>query len=140
MELMESNDAKNRLVIKSARHKQELEDEVRLISANTEKIITNALIIGGTLAVTYFLVRRFTGTKSKKKSKAKKDKFVRQSDDKIEAYSEQDNTTSPGIVSQIGSALAAQATVFLLDLAKDKLSEFVKSHFDKKAETTNERS
>jgi hypothetical protein len=140
MELMESNDAKNRLVIKSARHKQELEDDVRLISANTEKVIKNALIIGGTLAVTYFLVRRFTGTKSRKRSKAKKEKFVRESDNKIEAYSEQDNTASPGIVSQIGSALAAQATVFLLDLAKDKLSEFVKSHFDKKAEPTNERS
>ena len=140
MELMESNDAKNRLVIKSAKHKQELEDEVKLISANTEKIITNALIIGGTLAVTYFLIRRFTGTKSKKKSKTKKEKFVRESDDKIESDSGEDTSASPGIVSQIGSALAAQATVFLLDLAKDKLTEFVKTHFDKKAETTNERS
>ena len=140
MELMESNDAKNRLVIKSAKHKQELEDEVRLISASTEKIITNTLIIGGTLAVTYFLIRRFTGTKSKKKSKTKKEKFVRESDDKIESDSGEDTSASPGIVSQIGSALAAQATVFLLDLAKDKLTEFVKTHFDKKAETTNERS
>lgn len=140
MELMESNDAKNRLVIKSAKHKQELEDEVRLISASTEKIITNTLIIGGTLAATYFLIRRFTGTKSKKKSKTKKEKFVRESDDKIESDSGEDTSASPGIVSQIGSALAAQATVFLLDLAKDKLTEFVKTHFDKKAETTNERS
>ena len=139
MELMESDEAKNRLVIKSAMHKQELEDEVRLISANTEKIITNTLIIGGTLAVTYFLVRRFTGTKSKRRSKTKKEKFVRESDDKIEASSGEDTSASPGIVSQIGSALAAQATVFLLDLAKDKLSEFVKTHFDKKVETTNER-
>ncbi|HKZ36908.1 MAG TPA: hypothetical protein VJ184_04595 [Chryseolinea sp.] len=139
MELMESNDAKNRLVIKSARHKQELEDEVRLISANTEKIITNTLIIGGTLAVTYFLVRRFTGTKSKRRSKTKKEKFVRESDDRMEASSGEDTSASPGIVSQIGSALAAQATVFLLDLAKDKLSEFVKTHFEKKVETTNER-
>ncbi len=138
MELMESDDAKNRLVIKSAKHKQELEDEVKLISANTEKIITNALIIGGTLAVTYFLVRRFKGAKSKRKSKTKKEKFIRESDDRMEASSAED--TSPGIVSQIGSALAAQATVFLLDLAKDKLSEFVKTHFDKKAETTDERS
>jgi len=140
MELMESNDAKDRLVIKSAQHKQQLEDEVRLISANTEKIVRNALIVGGTLAVTYFLVRRFTGDKSKRKSKIKREKFVHENDNKIETPSQDDTTPSPGIVSQIGSALAAQATVFLLDLAKDKLSEFVKTHFDKKAETTNERS
>jgi hypothetical protein len=55
------------------------------------------------------------------------------------ASSGEDTSASPGIVSQIGSALAAQATVFLLDLAKDKLSEFVKTHFEKKVETTNER-
>lgn len=140
MELMESNDAKNRLVIKSAKHKQELEDEVKLISANTEKLVKNALIIGGTLAVTYFLIRRFSGAKSKKKAKTKKEKFVRGTDAQVEASSEEDTATSPGIVSQIGSALAAQATVFLLDLAKDKLSEFVKTHFDKTVETTNERS
>jgi hypothetical protein len=37
-------------------------------------------------------------------------------------------------MSQVGSALAAQATVFLLDLAKDKLADFLKPHFDKKEE------
>lgn len=140
MELMESNEAKNRLIIKSAQHKQELEDEVKLISANTEKLVRNALIIGGTLVAAYFLVRRFSGTKSKKSGKMKSQKFMRQQAEQEEASTADDSSKSPGIVSQIGSALAAQATVFLLDLAKDKLSEFVKTHFDNKVETTNERS
>jgi hypothetical protein len=139
MELMESNEAKNRLVVKSAKHKQELEDEVKLISANTEKLVKNALIIGGTLIATYFIVRRFSGSKAKKRAKTKKEKFTAERVEQAEASADED-TSSPGIVSQIGSALAAQATVFLLDLAKDKLSEFVKTHFDKKVETTDERS
>lgn len=139
MSRMESNDPKNLLSIKSAKHKQHLEDEVKLISANTEKIITNTLIIGGSLAITYFVVRQISGYNKKKKSKSKKAKLTRESDAEVEPSSSQDDS-SPGIVSQIGSALAAQATVFLLDLAKDKLAEFVKTHFDKKVETPNERS
>ncbi len=51
-----------------------------------------------------------------------------------------ETTSEPSVVSQIGSAIAAQATVFLLDLAKDKLANFVQTHFDKKADNTNERS
>jgi hypothetical protein len=51
-----------------------------------------------------------------------------------------ENNSDSSIVSQIGSAIAAQATVFLLDLAKDKLSAFLQTHFDKEAATTNERS
>jgi len=48
------------LLQKSARHREQLEDEVKLISERTEKIIINALVIGGALAATYFLVSRFS--------------------------------------------------------------------------------
>lgn len=138
MELLESSDAKSLLMQKSAKHKKDLEEEIKLLSENTERIITNALIIGGTLAVTYFLVRQFSKAKSKSKSKAKKIKAVKENDSKGE-FSEDDNST-PGIVSQIGSALAAQATVFLLDLAKDKLSAYLQANLDKEAQPSNERS
>ena len=46
--------------------------------------------------------------------------------------------SEPGVVSKIGSALAAQATVFLLSLAKDKLAEYLQSQFNKEAEQKNE--
>src|SRR5690349_13225324 len=75
MELLESNDLKSELLKKSAMHRQGLEDEVKLISDRTEKVLTNALIIGGTLAATYFLVRAFSGS-SKSKRKSKKVKIV----------------------------------------------------------------
>jgi hypothetical protein len=133
MELLESDDPKHLLLRKSAKHKQELEQEVKLLSENTEKIITNALIIGGTLAVGYLLVRRFSKS-PKRKSKSKKIRLVHAAEPAVDA-AEAAEPAEASVMSQVGSALAAQATVFLLDLAKDKLADFLKTHFDKKEET-----
>lgn len=130
MELLESNDPKSELLKKSARHRQELEDEVKSITERTEKIVTTALIVGGALALTYFAVRQFSGTKKKSKGKVKKLKVVREAredDDDAEA-----DDATPGIVSQIGAALASQATVFLLNLAKEKLAEYLEAQAEKK--------
>ena len=52
----------------------------------------------------------------------------------------EEEETEPGIVSAIGSALATQATMFLLNLAKDKISAYLQTQFDKEAEPANERS
>lgn len=136
MELVESKDIKMELLKKSAKHRQELEDEVKLISEKTEKMITNALIIGGTLAAAYFLVRQFSSAKPKKKTKVPKIKVVQSKASDVEQVVEE--ASSPGIVSQIGSALASQATIFLLGIAKEKLSEYMHSQFDKKV-PENER-
>ena len=122
------------LLKKSAKHRQDLEDEVRLISAKTERIITNALIIGGTLAAAYVLVRQFSGP-SKKRKKVKSQKLrVVQAAPADAAEVEEEESFAPGIVSQVGQAIASQATVFLLGLAKEKLSEFLQGQFDKKEE------
>jgi hypothetical protein len=134
MELLESNDPKLELLKKSAKHRQDLEDEVRLISAKTERIVTNALIIGGTLAAAYVLVRQFSGpSKKRKKVKSHKLKVV-QAAPADAAEFEEEESYAPGIVSQVGQAIASQATVFLLGLAKEKLSEFLQGQFDKKEE------
>jgi hypothetical protein len=139
MELLETNDPKSLLLKKSAKHKKGLEDEVTLLSENAEKIVTKALIIGGTLAITYLLITRFSKSKSKGKSKAKKTKLIKDSDANVEESSF-DNGSDESVVAKIGSAIAAQATVFLLGLAKDKLSAFLQTNFQKEAEPTNERS
>ncbi|HOX81772.1 MAG TPA: hypothetical protein PLJ60_08245 [Chryseolinea sp.] len=131
MELLEPDDLKMSLLKKSARHKSELEEEVKYISERSEKIITNTLIIGGTLAATYFLVRQFSGSKSKGKRKTKKSKIV--SDSAIENEEEEvQESFIPGIVSQIGTALVSQASVLLLTLAKEKLSEYLEAQAEKK--------
>jgi len=138
MELLESNDPKLELLKKSAKHRQDLEDEVRLISAKTERIITNTLIIGGTLAAAYVLVRQFSGPSKKRKVKSQKLKVVHAAPAEA-AEVEEEEAFVPGIVSQVGQAIASQATVFLLGLAKEKLSEFLQGQFEKKEEQSNER-
>jgi hypothetical protein len=135
MELLETDDpVKGQLLKKSALHREQLEEDARLVSERTEQIITNAVIIGGALAVTYFLVSRFSGSKQKKKQKAARIKLV-QSGSREEVAQLASEPESPGIVSQIGTALASQATVFLLGLAKEKLGEFMQAQGEKKPKT-----
>lgn len=134
MELLETDDPeKGQLLKKSARHREQLEEDARFISERTEKIITNAVIIGGALAVTYFLVSRFSGeSKQKKKSKTARIKLVQAGNEEEVVQTAAAEPESLGIVQQIGTALASQATVFLLGLAKEKLGEFLQSQAAKK--------
>jgi hypothetical protein len=130
MELFESNDPKTQLLKRSALHREAIEEEAKLISARTEKILTTALVVGGALAATYFLVRQFSG-KPKRHKKSKKIKIVaaqpKEADDEGVTYEAQ----APGIVAQLGTALASQATTFLLDLAKEKLMAYLESQANK---------
>ena len=138
MQLTESNDPKEELRKKSERHRQELEEDVKLISERTEKIITNALLIGGTLAAAYFIMRQFSGSSSKKRKRVvPKIKLVKANEESGESEIIEE-PSAPGIVSQIGTALASQATIFLLAIAKEKLMEYLESHFEKK-DKNNER-
>lgn len=132
MELLDSDDpVKGQLLRKSAHHREQLEEDVKLISERTEKIITNALIIGGALAATYFIVSRFGG-KSKKKSKLKKVRLVKDEETADQVVVEAVEPEVPGVITQVGSALASQATVMLLNFAKEKLDEFMKSQNEQK--------
>lgn len=134
MELLESDDPKSQLLKKAAMQRGAIEEEAKLISERTQKVIVNALVIGGALAATYFLVRQFSGSKKKVKSKPGKIKLVSSraaADDETEEVSE---VHVPGVVAQIGTALASQATVFLLALAKEKLAEYMESQAQKKTE------
>jgi len=133
MELLESDDPKSQLLKKTARHRAALEDEAQLLSERTEKTITTALIIGGALIASYFVVRQFSNANSRKKAKPKKLKIVSASADDEEETADTESHV-PGIVSQIGTALASQATVFLLTLAKEKLFEFLESQTKTKAD------
>ncbi len=126
MKLETDDPVKSRLLKKSSQYRENLEDEAKVISDRTEKIVTNALIIGGSLALAYFAYKQFSGeSKSKSKSKAKKVKVV---DAVTEVEEEMEETTGPNkIISQIGTALISQASVFLLSMAKDKLSEYLQA-------------
>ena len=132
MELLDSEDpVKGQLLRKSAHHREQLEEDVKLISERTEKILTNALIIGGALAATYFIVSRFSKSKTKK-SRLKKVRLVKEEDTADQVVVEAAGPETPGVISQIGNALASQASVLLLTFAKEKLDEFMQSQMAKK--------
>lgn len=137
MELLESNDMKSELLKKSAKHRAQLEEEVKLISERTSKAVINALVVGGALAVSYLLVRQLAGGGKRKRRKVVHAKPVRviQANGHEPAEEVTYEPATPGIVTQIGTALASQATVFLLGLAKEKLSEYLQSSAEDKKET-----
>ncbi len=112
---------KQKLKKASAMYKKELEDEIKTISKTTERFVTNALFIGGALALTYLAVTQFTGSKSKKR------KSKRQKDENDEVTDANDESSSPNVLSQVGEILITQGTMVLLEFAKEKLSEYLQS-------------
>lgn len=122
---------KSKLLSKSARYREELEDEAKEITDRTEKVIKNALIIGGSLALAYFAYKQFSGTK-KKKVKVKKTKPAAAAVEEADEVEVDDNSSQHNVLSNIGTALVSQASVFLLSLAKEKLAEYLQSQSERK--------
>lgn len=131
MELETDDPVKSQLLTKTARYREELEEEAKVISERTEKIIKNALIIGGSLALAYFTYKQLSGSK-KKKTKTKGKPIPKPASSAVEPEEDEEETSSPNVLSQIGTALVSQASVFLLGLAKEKLSEYLQSQTEKK--------
>ena len=129
MELLETQDPEKRKLIETSdRHKRELEKEVSEITEKTERVLTNALIIGGSLALTYFVITRFTGSSGKKgKSKSKGKGLSTDNGGDEEEIEESASPLMPSIISQIGNKVINQATMILLDIAREKLNEYLHS-------------
>jgi hypothetical protein len=128
MELLESQDPeKKKLIETSDRHKRALEKEVTALTEKTERMLTNALIIGGSLALTYFIVSSLSGGKKKKRKvkAAKVQAALEDAEGEVEVEEEEDN--GPSVISQIGTRVLNQATVMLLDIAKEQLAEYLES-------------
>lgn len=127
MELMDTDDPiKSALLAKTARHRKDLEDETQAIADRTEKILTNAVIIGGALALTYFAYTQLSGSKKKKKTKKAKERV---SESEIEEDDEP--STASAIFSQVGSALVSQGGALLLSIAKEKLTDYLRAQAEK---------
>lgn len=127
MELLETQDPeKKKLIEASERHKRELEKEVHEMSDKTERTLKNALIIGGTLAVVYLIVSNINTTKKKrKKLKADVNAGAAIEDAEDEEAEESTESAASSFISQVGERLTAQATAMLLEMAKDKLAEYL---------------
>ncbi|GHM99974.1 hypothetical protein WSM22_14640 [Cytophagales bacterium WSM2-2] len=121
MELLETQDPeKKKLIETSERHRQEMERQVKDISDRSEKMLKNALIIGGALALTYVVVNQLSSSKSKSKKKK-----IKKSQVQSQVEEEDDEDESPSMLSQMGDKFVNTATLFLLDLAKEKLGDYL---------------
>ncbi len=124
MELLETQDPeKKKLIETSDRHKKALEKELGEMKEKTDRMLTNALIIGGTLAVTYFVISSI----SKRKKKKKRNKIVQSQANGKETSEDIEEDQGPSIIGQIGTRMLNEATAVLLDLAKEKLAEYLAS-------------
>lgn len=119
MELLEKNDPeKMEMVSRVNRKKTELEEKAKALAGQTDKVILNAVAIVGALAITFIIVRNIAGRSSKKSKQEKPDGAASVPDS---------SGTEPSLLTTIGSRIAEGATIFLLGLAKEKLTEYLKS-------------
>lgn len=117
MELMEGTDKERSLLLQKINQKKsEIEEEATKLTRQSEKMIRNALVIGGALVVTFFVVRSLTAKSSKKDE-----------NDSIMTDSAEKESKGSSLISEIGSRIAEAAVVFLLGLAKEQLSGYLKS-------------
>jgi len=123
MELLETHDPEKRKLIETSdQHKRELEREVDKIALRGEQVIKNALIIGGALAVTYLVVSRLT----RSSSKTIKTKKAAQPETGA-APAVANLPEEPSLLSVVGEKVANAATLILLEVAREKLTEVFKN-------------
>ena len=130
MEILESQDPeKKKLIEASERHKRALEKGMSDLGVSTQKVVTNALIVGGVLALSYLVVRSLSSSGEKPKKRKKHNKVtlvqrpvaVQDDDDDYETSAPQ------GILAGIGSKIASEATIFLVNMAREKLMDYLES-------------
>jgi len=133
MEILESQDPeKRRLIEASDRHKRALEKGVLDLSKDTKKMLTNALIVGGVLALSYLAVRSFSSSGGGKKKKHKRRAKVTLVSPSVSSNGESsedeyEDAGSPGILASVGTQVMNQATLMLIDIAREKLTEYLES-------------
>lgn len=121
---MSTSVEKRRLLKQSDIYKDEFERELKTVKHQTNELLKNALIIGGSLALTYILFRQITASKGKKKTL---NTIVSKNEqgEVQEVTTIQQPSRFATIASDIGATIANEATFFLLNLAKEKLMELL---------------
>lgn len=110
---------KSRLLTQIDLHREEVKGEMKIISKRTEKIIKTALIVGGSLALTYFLISELSTKRKRKKKKAL------QAEAGIQPHEAEQEHSGPSLIASIGMTLANQALLAVLDIAKEKLMNYL---------------
>jgi hypothetical protein len=123
-------------------HKSDVEEEINQLKEKAERVLTTALIVGGALALTYFIAKRFTHSPSAKKTVKSKKKIrsIQEDQDFEDDQSETTGTRAGDLLGKVGESLINQATAMLLDIAKEKLIEFILTQQSKSADEHHSQS
>ncbi|MBS1977344.1 MAG: hypothetical protein JST46_08230 [Bacteroidetes bacterium] len=128
MELLETQDPdKKRLVESSDRHKRALEKEIGQLTEKTDRFLTNALIIGGSLALTYFIVSSLASRKRKKRKAATIQAAANAGESSSGVLESGEDDAAPSFINKLGAKIVDQATLMLLSLAREKLAEYLET-------------
>lgn len=101
-----------------------MEKELSEITQKTDRVLKNALIIGGSLALTFLIVSSLAKRRKKKKKKLALEAAA-QAGLPAEGIEEEEEDHASSFIGQMGNQLLNQATVILLDLARQKLKEYM---------------
>ncbi len=125
MELLETQDPERiRLLETSDRHKKAMEKELTDLTKKTDKMLKNALIIGGSLAVTFLIISSLS-TKRKKRKKKQAMAAAVKAGEPIDLIESNEADDSPSVLGQVSKQIINAASVVLLDIARQKLSEYL---------------
>lgn len=125
MELLETQDPERiRLLETSDRHKKAMEKELTDLTKKTDKVLKNALIIGGSLAVTFLIISSLS-TKRKKRKKKQAIAAAVKAGEPMDAIETDEVDDSPSVLGQVSKQIINAASVVLLDIARQKLSEYL---------------
>lgn len=126
MELLETQDPeKKRLIETSDRHKRAMEKELQDLTEKTDKVLKNALIIGGSLALTFLVITALSKRRKKKKKKRAAIEAAQAGLISGEPEAAEEEDDGPSVLGQVGTQLLNQASVILLDIARQKLKEYL---------------
>lgn len=126
MELLETQDPeKKKLIETSDRHKRAMEKELQDLTQKTDRALKNALIIGGSLALTFLVVSALSRRRRKKKKKLAAAAAVEAAIGSENAEVAEEEDDGPSVLGQVGTQLLNQASVILLDIARQKLKEYL---------------
>ena len=124
MELLETQDPERKKLIEASdRHKRAMEKELSDLTQKTDRVLKNALIIGGSLALTFLVISALSKKRKKKKKKLALEASAQAGLSPEPDEGEEEDGSS--ILSSVGTQLLNQASVILLDLARQKLKEYM---------------
>ena len=110
------SEIRNQLIQTSNDYKGEIREAVKAVGETLGKTGINALIISGSLILSYLLYRGMTGGSGSKKSGKKKSVDSDTSEIKEDVYT---------MVDRLADKVVEQSLVFLLSVAKEKLVAFL---------------